>query len=122
MRFVILEHRLPAHSHPRALHWDLMLERDDVLRTWALAQEPEIGKTCDATQLADHRLDYLEYEGPVSHDRGSVTRWDSGTYVVLQSIETSILLELEAVNLGAVRVRLDGTAESTIWRCEIVTQ
>ena len=31
-------------------------------------------------RLADHRLDYLEYEGPVSGDRGSVRRVDGGQY------------------------------------------
>ena len=36
----------------------------------------------DAEVLPDHRLAYLDYEGPISGDRGSVTRWDRGTYDV----------------------------------------
>jgi hypothetical protein len=34
----------------------------------------------EARQLPDHRLAYLDYEGPVSGDRGAVTRWDAGEY------------------------------------------
>jgi hypothetical protein len=82
LRFVVLRHELPAKSQ-RSLHWDLMLERDGVLLTWALAEEPTPGKAISAMRLADHRLAYLNYEGPVSGDRGTVTRWDAGEYVAL---------------------------------------
>src|SRR4051794_31329065 len=74
-RFVILE-----HDHP-GLHWDLMLETGPVLRTWRLAQPPLTpGQRIAATALGDHRPMYLDYEGPVSGDRGTVKRWDAGTY------------------------------------------
>ena len=62
-RFVILE-----HDHP-VLHWDLMLEAGDVLQTWRLANPPTPGCAIDATALPDHRLTYLDYEGPVSGNR-----------------------------------------------------
>ncbi len=73
-RFVIL-----AHDHPN-LHWDLMLETNNVLATWRLAQPPHAGDI-DAIGLPDHRLMYLDYEGPVSGNRGNVQRWDVGTYI-----------------------------------------
>ena len=74
-RYVILE-----HDHPY-LHWDLMLEADDVLQTWRLDMPPrEAGCAIDATELADHRQAYLDYEGPVSGDRGMVRRWDAGVF------------------------------------------
>lgn len=73
-RFVILE-----HDHP-FLHWDFMLEAGDVLRTWRLAEPPAPGKAVRAEFLADHRRKYLDYEGPVSGNRGTVKRWDAGTY------------------------------------------
>ena len=73
-RFVIL-----IHDHPH-LHWDFMLETSGVLKTWRLAEEPRTGATTAATVLPDHRIEYLEYEGPVSHNRGTVTRFDAGTY------------------------------------------
>jgi hypothetical protein len=74
-RFVVLE-----HDHP-VLHWDLMLEAGDVLQTWRLTAAPEIGSNLnDATALDDHRLAYLDYEGPVSGNRGRVRRWDAGVF------------------------------------------
>lgn len=80
-RFVILE-----HDHP-TLHWDLMLESGDALKTWRLPAPPPQSPTT-ALALGDHRLDYLHYEGPVSGNRGVVKRWDRGTYATVET-ETS---------------------------------
>ena len=74
-RFVILE-----HDHPE-LHWDLMLEAGAALRAWRLARPPETpGEPIAAVALPDHRLTYLDYEGPVSGGRGAVKQWDAGHY------------------------------------------
>ncbi|MEX0718693.1 MAG: DNA polymerase ligase N-terminal domain-containing protein [Planctomycetaceae bacterium] len=73
-RFAIL-----THDHP-FLHWDLLLEQGDVLRAWRLLAEPLSVETIEAEPLPDHRPLYLDYEGPIGGDRGSVTRWDAGTY------------------------------------------
>jgi DNA polymerase Ligase (LigD) len=73
-RFVILEHDWPQR------HWDLMLEAGPVLRTWRLAAPPEAGVDVAAQPIGDHRLHYLDYEGPVSGNRGFVVRWDGGTF------------------------------------------
>lgn len=78
-RFVILHHETPE-GHERPAHWDLMFEVPGALVAWALAEEPSSGKTISAERLADHRLAYLDYEGPVSQGRGTVTRWDWGDY------------------------------------------
>jgi hypothetical protein len=72
-RFVILAHDWPAP------HFDLLLEVGDVLKAWRLAGEPGV-KPVAAEPNFDHRPFYLDYEGPVSGGRGSVTRWDSGSY------------------------------------------
>jgi hypothetical protein len=74
-RFVILD-----HDHPPR-HWDFMLQRGDVLRTWRLAAPPAPGQTVPAEAIGDHRLAYLDYEGPVGGERGTVMAWDRGTYV-----------------------------------------
>lgn len=73
-RFVILE-----HDHP-FLHWDLMLEREETLLTWRLAAPLEPGKTISAERIGDHRVMYLDYQGPVSGGRGSVRRVEGGTF------------------------------------------
>ena len=57
-----------------------MLETREALATWALSEPPNAAPAIAAESLPDHRVAYLDYEGPVSGDRGSVTRWDRGTY------------------------------------------
>jgi hypothetical protein len=73
-RYVVLE-----HDHP-FLHWDLMLETGDVLRTWRLADPPQPGQETAATALGNHRRFYLDHQGPVSQNRGCVVRWDAGSF------------------------------------------
>ena len=68
-RFVVLE-----HVRPEDRHWDLMLESGDALATWALKHSPDSAQPIAAEQLPDHRLAYLDYEGPISGGRGAVTR------------------------------------------------
>jgi hypothetical protein len=82
-RFVVLFHRLPAGGE-RGDHWDLMFEAGGTLRTWALEAEPTAGIAIGALELPDHRLAYLDYEGPVSGDRGVVSRWDEGRYETIE--------------------------------------
>jgi hypothetical protein len=78
-RYVILHHETPpAASRPP--HWDLLLEAAATLRTWALSEPPEADRGVTAESLADHRPAYLDYEGPVAGGRGTVTRWDAGTF------------------------------------------
>src|SRR5205823_5835731 len=73
-RFVILEHDWPTR------HWDLLLEAGGVLRAWRLLDEPVPGTPVPAEPNADHRLFYLDYEGPVSGGRGNVSRWAAGVF------------------------------------------
>jgi hypothetical protein len=97
-RFVVLE-----HDHP-VLHWDLMLECGQVLRTWRLAEPPAPGKTIRAEALADHRLHYLDYEGSVSGDRGSVKRHLRGTYDLVA--ETPDMVEINCHSDLIARLKL----------------
>jgi hypothetical protein len=87
-RFVILEHDWNGR------HWDVMLESGDVLRTWAVAERPEPGRDLPARPLADHRLAYLEYEGPITGGRGTVRRVDRGEYDVVSWSESRVVVEL----------------------------
>lgn len=82
-RFVILRHEFPP-GHVRASHWDVMFEHGEVLRTWAVERSPDSPGEQQAERLADHRREYLTYEGPISDDRGTVTRWDEGDYETLR--------------------------------------
>ena len=77
--FVILYHELPV-GLPRVSHWDLMLRDGDRLLTWALDADPLTESQAMGQRLPDHRLEYLQFEGPISGNRGSVTRIASGTF------------------------------------------
>ena len=108
------------HDHPE-LHWDLMLEEGDVLKTWRLPQPPEIDPASDETTLdltaealPDHRLVYLEYEGPVSGDRGEVSRWDWGTFTLLERSEDLLVALLTGEELAG-RITLKKQDSENRW-------
>ncbi len=79
LRFVLLFHQYEPGDE-RADHWDLMLEHEGQLLTWALSEQPAPGKNIVAKALDDHRIEYLELEGKISRNRGSVSRVTSGVY------------------------------------------
>lgn len=57
-----------------------MLEEGSHLLTWRLSERPTEGSEIPLIPLAPHRLIYLEYEGPISRNRGQVWREDGGNY------------------------------------------
>jgi hypothetical protein len=89
-RFAVLDHDWP---HP---HRDLFLERGGVLKAWRLPPAFDPTSPAPAVAIGDHRLAYLDYEGPVAGGRGSVSRWDGGE------------LEWELHSADEIVVRLGG--------------
>ncbi len=110
-RFALL-----SHDSPRGLHYDFLLEKDDVLKTWALPRLPEPGVEIECEALPDHRPLYLDYEGPITDGRGTVARWDRGEFVVHAWGEREIHVELAGTKLAG-RVALRRVPESaTQWQ------
>lgn len=98
-RFVILRHEM-LRAAARGSHWDFMLENKGILLTWELPQlppcppsvtSPRTFEELGIRRLPDHRIEYLEYEGPVSNDRGSVQRVDAGTYQLINDASEELV-------------------------------
>jgi bifunctional non-homologous end joining protein LigD len=99
-RFVIQEH------HATRLHWDLRLERDGVLASWAIPKGlPESpGENHLAVVTEDHPLDYADFEGKIpkgEYGAGTVTIWDRGTYECLKWEPRKVEVALHGKRLDA---------------------
>jgi hypothetical protein len=106
-RFVILTHDWPFP------HWDFLAEAGGVLRAWRLLAEPVGDSDILAERNFDHRLFYLDYEGPLAGERGSVSRWDAGVCEWHADETDRAELELRGTQLTG-RVVL--TREGEAWR------
>lgn len=113
-RFAILFHDCPEDD-PRPSHWDLLLEEGESLRAWALSSPPILRETVEAFALPDHRPKYLDYEGPVSNGRGSVSRWDHGTYRSVQEDDSTLIVELDGERISGRIVLVRETNDLQRW-------
>jgi len=96
-QFVILHHRVGGSEH-----WDLMLEHGGLLLTWQLFTEP-VSASClplKAKRIGNHRKAYLDYEGPISDNRGYVQRVDSGVMHLKEFTDRQVSVELEGHRLA----------------------
>ena len=89
------------------LHYDLRLERDGVLKSWAIPKEPPLhpGIKRLAVATEDHPLEYAYFEGEIpegNYGAGSVVIWDRGSYLPLEWKENVIVVEVSAERLKGV--------------------
>jgi hypothetical protein len=93
-----------------------MLETQGGLTTWALAKPPDAAPQVAADALPDHRTAYLDYEGPISDERGSVTRWDRGTYQLRRQDLDEIVVVLAGGTLAGEVTLRRSTDDLARWR------
>src|SRR5690606_10023502 len=119
-RFVIQEH------HASRLHYDLRIERDGVLISWAVPKG--IPESSDRNHLAvmtePHPLEYLDFEGEIprgEYGAGSMTEWDAGTVDLEKWRDDEVIGTFTGRaggRLGSVRlalIRTDGDGEKSSW-------
>jgi len=103
--YVIHEH------HASHLHWDLRLEFDGVLKSWAVPKKPSKNPKDKrlAVQVEDHPIDYTKFEGVIpegEYGAGKVKIWDKGTFELISKKENKIILKINGKKLKGEYVLL----------------
>ncbi len=111
--FVVQEHHTPRGTGER-VHWDLRLERDGVLKSWAVPKGPptERGPSRLAVPTEDHPLEYAKFSGEIAageYGGGHVTIWDAGRYATEKWADDHITVTFDGTRLTGryVLFRLD---------------
>jgi bifunctional non-homologous end joining protein LigD len=108
--FVIHEH------HARRLHWDLRLEHEGVLASFAIPKgiPTSTGKNHLAVHTEDHPLEYLTFSGSIpqgEYGAGEMYVWDTGTYEVEKWREDEIIVILHGREGGGLEAVAEGLAD-----------
>src|SRR3954453_16437772 len=108
-RFVVQEHSA------RAMHWDLRLEHEGTLASWAVPKgiPPDPKRNHLAVRTEDHPLEYLDFEGDIprgEYGAGTMRIYDRGTYELhkFRDAEVMVTFHGERVRGRYVLFRTDG--------------
>ena len=114
--FIIQKHQA------RNLHWDLRLERNGVLKSWAIPKEPstDIGVKRLAINVEDHPIEYAAFEGIIpqgEYGAGTVEIWDKGSYELMKWEEREIIVNILGTKLKGeyVLIKTDYGQRKNSW-------
>jgi len=114
--FVIHKH------HASHLHYDLRLEKNGVLKSWAVPKEPpkRPGIKRLAVRVENHPLEYAKFKGKIpqgQYGAGLVEIWDKGYYIPLKFKSSEIIFELKGKKLKGVYclIKLKGSDKNWLF-------
>jgi len=114
--FVVHEH------HAKRLHFDLRLEIDDVLKSWAVPKGPSMnpGERRLAIMVQDHPMDYADFEGTIPegiYGAGAVVIWDKGRFEIAAGslLEGRLVLVLQGKKLKGEFSLVRMSGKDTEW-------
>lgn len=89
------------------LHYDLRLEMDGVLKSWAVPKEPSGDPATRrlAVSVEDHQLGYEDFEGEIpkgQYGAGKVEIWDKGTFEIIERNPHKIVVKLKGSKLTGI--------------------
>ena len=90
--------------HATHLHWDLRLEMEGVLKSWAVPKKPTADKEVKrlAIQVEDHPIEYAKFKGIIpegNYGAGEVKIWDTGNYELIEKTSTKIMIDIHGKKL-----------------------
>lgn len=104
------------------LHYDLRLEKENVLKSWAVPKEPSKDPSDKrlAIETEDHDLDFADFEGEIEEGKygaGNVELWDEGTYEEIEWKENKIIVNIDGEKLNGkyVLIRFKPEEEPDYW-------